>query len=237
MKRVINIALVVLFVAAIVCGWRLYNNYRDDAVANTAVDDLLTMKPGSDDADSVPVDFTSLRTANSDIIAWLTIPDTAIDYPVMQAADNQYYLHYDVDKKENKNGAPFLDYRAHADFSDFNNVIYGHHMRSGRMFQNLVKFKEKAFFDSHTAGTLYTPNQTWRLGIFAVAVTPEHSAWYDNTLFSIAKKEAHLQMMQKTAMYYRDIGVTADDRIVLLSTCSYEYNGARLVVAARLMKI
>jgi sortase B len=241
--HIINLILVVLFLVAGACGWQLYSDSVARATADAAVSEIHELKPSvederNEDADSsdARMDFSALQAQNSDAIAWLTIPGTQIDYPVMQTTDNDFYLSHDAQKNANGNGALFLDYRVHSDFSDFTNVIYGHHMQSGMMFQNLMKFKEKAFFDSHSMGTLYTPDKTWQLEIFATAVVPYDSTVYDYTPFSIADKESYLDNVKETAMYYRDIGVSADDRIVVLSTCSYEYQDAKAVVIARLVK-
>jgi len=231
-QRILNVLLVVLFIAAAVCGWRFYSDYRRDAAADAAVGDTQARKPS---ADNGLMDFSDLQGENPDVIAWLVIPGTDIDYPVVQTGDNEYYLHRGAQKELNKNGALFLDYRVHADFSDFSNVIYGHHMKSGRMFQNLVKFREKDFFDSHTSGALYTPGNTWRLEIFAVAVIAQNSEWYEYAFASLGEKETHMQRIEASAAHYRDAGFAADDRIVILSTCSYEYEGARTVIAARMV--
>jgi sortase B len=190
---------------------------------------------GVPDVPELPLlNFTPLQTANPDIAAWLTLDDTDIDYPVVQGKDNSYYLTRTAEKKNSKNGAIFLDYRANPDFSDFSSVLYGHHMKSGKMFAGLVKFKDKAFFDSHTTGTLYTPGKTYRLEIFAAAVTKPDSDYYNYAFVSPSERESHLRMIGETAKLYRDIGATEQDKILTLSTCSYEYKDARTVVLAKI---
>jgi len=230
-QRMLNCLLILFFIAATVCGLLIWSDHKGSAAADAAIDEAQDLKPPADDG---LMDFSGLRSENPDVVAWLTIPGTVIDYPVAQAADNDYYLHRDIQKTSNKNGALFLDCRVRADFSGFNNVVYGHHMKSGRMFQNLVQFKDKAFFDRRTSGILHTPGKTWRLEFFAVAVTCQNSEWYEYAFASIGEKEAHIQKIKNSAMHYRDIGLATDDRLVVLSTCSYEHEGARTVVAARL---
>jgi len=238
--RIINLVLFFLFLAAAVCGWQLYSDYLKSSTADTAVGEIRDSKPSIPDEgnaeDRSLMDFGELKAENPDTIAWLTIPGTEIDYPVMQTIDNEFYLYHDARKNTNANGALFLDYRAHSDFSGFTNVIYGHHMASGMMFQNLMEFKEKAFFDSYRTGILYTPDVTWQLEFFATATVPYDSDVYDYTAVSIADKEEYLDMVADIALHYRDIDVTADDRIVVLSTCSYEYQDAKTVVIGRLVR-
>jgi len=248
-QRILNVLLVLVIAALAASGWRMYSNHVEDAAADAAADAMQAMKPptprpsptqdsssGNGLADTgYLMDFSSLWAENPDVVAWLSIPGTVIDYPVLQAADNEYYLERDITRTSNKNGSLFLDFRARADFLDFSSVIYGHNMHSGRMLTDVVNFKEEAFFDLHTVGTLYTPDRTFRLEIFAVAVTPPDSEWYNYAFVSIGQRQAQLDMMKRGAMHYRDIGLTVDDRFVVLSTCSYEFWDARTIVAARLV--
>jgi len=240
MKQTLTIILLMLsFLSLCVCGGIIYLDYREQAAADVAAEETSNMKPAlpepQEGSPDLPImDFTELKAGNPDVVAWLTLPDTKIDYPVVQGEDNAYYLNHDAKKRPNKNGAIFLDYRAHADFSDFNSVIHGHHMKSGAMFQNLVKFKEKAFWDSHTSAILYTPGYTYSLEIIAVAVVRHDSPLFQYAFASPAEKTAHLDEIRGSAKFYRDVGITGDDRIVTLSTCSYEFKNARTMVIAKI---
>jgi sortase B len=251
-RRLVCAVILLVFI----CCWMLKkyrNGLRDDAAIDSQRRQKPTMasaapgtEPGtgpdmepSPDApvsgDAPPLmDFSELRSENGGIWAWLIIDGTEIDYPVVQAENNSYYLPRDARRNYNKNGALFLDYRVRSDFSDFNNVIYGHHMKSGRMFQNLVLFKDLGFFDGHSTGFLYTSEKTYRLTIFAVALTAPSEDYYEYVFVSPSDREKHLSMIKNTAMYYRDGIVTEKDRILCLSTCSYEYAEARTVVLAKL---
>jgi len=210
-----------------VSGWMLYA----DALAKRQSDAQADLRPEPEDG---RMDFGALLALYPDITGWLTIDDTAIDYPVVQAKDNQYYLNHTAEGQENKLGALFMDYRNARDFSGFNTVIYGHYLRSGAMFADLHKFKEEAYFKSHKTGTLYTPEGTWPLEIFAFVLADSRSEFYDYAFDSPARLQAHLDRIASKATYYRNIGVTAEDRILTLSTCSYEYQAARALVIARI---
>lgn len=244
-RLLLDAALSLLLVAILASGWLGFSNKWADAAAKFGQDEVQTMKTVEDESESVSslplMDFTDLRAKNPDVIAWVTLLDTPdnLDYPVTQTADNDYYLHYDVNKQPSRYGNPFLDSRAHADFSDFSSVIYGHNMSSTsadtRAFHDLILFKKRDFFDMHPEGMLYTPAKTWKLEIFAVALIKPDDAIYNYAFASDSEKEAQLEMIRdKKAMYYRDVGVTAKDHIVVLSTCSYEYKDARTVVIAKL---
>lgn len=103
------------------------------------------------------MDFAALEGVNSDIVAWLYGADTGLNYPIVQAEDNDYYLYRLLDGTWNKNGTIFMDYVNRSDFSDQNTLVYGHHMKSGAMFGALVQYKKQEFYDAHPYLYLYTP--------------------------------------------------------------------------------
>lgn len=213
-------------------GWTLWTEAR----VQRESDEQMDLKPQPLEDDPRLLDFGGLLAQYPDLAAWLTIDGTMIDYPVVQAGDNSYYLDHTAQNVSNKKGALFMDYRNRRDCSDFNTVVYGHSMRlrSEAMFGGLPKFKEKAYFDSHKTGTLYTPEGTWPLEIFAVAVVEAGGAFYDYAFDSPASRQAHLDMIAAKAIFYRDIGAAEGDRLLTLSTCSYEFQEARTVVIARI---
>ena len=102
------------------------------------------------------------------------------------------------------------------------------------MFGTLVHMREPATFNSVTEGILYTPDKTYRLEIFASVLADQTSAFYQYIFPGLSSREAHLDMIRAQAVRFRDINVTADDRLLALSTCSYEYEGARTIVIARI---
>jgi sortase B len=244
-RKLLYCALLLLVIGIIgFSGWNLWQEHEDRRIS----DEQMDIKPpvpeipafpdetdGTEEAPALPLmDFTSANKLNSDINAWLSIPGLGIDYPIVQGTDNSFYLSRTAEKRYNKLGALFMDYRVSRDFSDFNNVVYGHNMESGAMFGQLPKMKEQATFDTVTEGFLYTPAKTYKLKIFAVAVAGSVSDYYQYAFAASEDRQAHLEMIQKYAKFYRDIGVTADDRILALSTCSYEYKNARTLVIAKL---
>jgi len=226
-NRLLPLILILAALVLAISSWYLYNDYQTAAQS----DEQMDIKP-EDDA----IDFDALWEINPDITAWLKIDGTQIDHPVAQGKDNAYYLTHTAERQVNRYGALFMDYRCSRDFSDFNTVIYGHNMRSGngKMFGCLQKFREKAFFDAHRTGMLYTPEGTFQLDISAVVAADALSDFYSYIFESPAKRQEHLDMIQARALLRRDAGITADDRILTLSTCSYEYANARTLVIAKI---
>lgn len=109
-------------------------------------------------ASKATVDFQALRKINSDIIAWIRIPDTKIDYPIVQGKNNAYYLKHMFQKTEHAAGSIFLDVDNEADFSNRKSILYGHNMKDGSMFQGLHRFQEESYLQEHNQVYLYLPD-------------------------------------------------------------------------------
>ena len=120
---------------------------------NIADDD----KKGETQEETVMVDFAALQAINPDIVAWLRIPGV-LEYPVVRGEDNSYYLNHTVQKTYNIAGSIFLDYRNERDFSDRKNIIYGHNMKDGSMFQGLHKYENEQYLETHNKVYLYLPD-------------------------------------------------------------------------------
>ena len=229
-KKRILLPLLLLAVAALAVSawqWRAAAQEQDDSDAQTR------MKPETQEYPPL-MDFTGLQAQNPDIIAWITIEALGIDYPVVQGKDNSYYLNHTAQNITNKLGALFLDFRARRDFTDFNSVIYGHYIESGKMFRYLSRMRDADWFGRVTQGLLYTPGKTYRLEFFAAALADSRSDFYQYAFPSPYQCQSHLDMIRAKAAQYRDIGMAETDRLLTLSTCSYEYDGARTLVIARL---
>lgn len=168
-----------------------------------------------------------------DAIGWIYVPDTNINYPIMQGEDNDFYLTHGADGRSLKCGCIELDYRCENRFQNNFNIMYGHNMRNGSMFANVCRFKEKSYYDSHPYGWVYTSDAVYRLDFFSVAVTDWHDEIY-NGFRSLDEWTPHLK---EISSIYEDVELTEQDRLVLLSTCSYEFENARTVLTGRLVEM
>jgi len=169
---------------------------------------------------------------NSDVVGWLTIPETNIDYPVVIAEDNDFYINRDIYGTPAKAGSIFIDSRCAPDFTGYNTVIYGHNMKNRSMFGDIRKFADPGFFDSNASGTLFVKNNTYTLEIFAyMVVRADDKLVYDPS----ADRDELGEYVKKNARRYREPQYTGN--IVTLSTCAYEFDGARMVLLAVLNPI
>lgn len=177
-----------------------------------------------------PIDFAALREMNPDIVAWLTIPGTAIDYPVVQADDNETYLKTDFEGNFSSAGAIYLDCDSDSDLQGKHSILYGHHMRNGSMFADIVKFKDEEFFRENREIILYLPEQELHLKTIA-ALYGDASGEKRRTVFD---GEEHFQQyvdeMTKNCSF-RQLPASAA-HLYSFVTCSYEFNNARTILYA-----
>lgn len=238
MKKIVVAFLGLLCICSICLALIFYELRTESSAEQTKMKPALESSYGSAESggiQSAPVmEFSGLKKQNEQIELWLTLSGTGIDYPVVIGEDNRYYLTHTAQKKSSSYGAIFADYRTNIEQLDFNTVIYGHNIRGGRMFAGLIDFKKQKFFDDHKTGWLYTPEETYRLEIFACIVTKPDSEIYRYCFESLSERQEHIEMLKREAVCWREIGIGANDRILTLSTCSYEYKNARTVVLAKI---
>lgn len=183
------------------------------------------------------VDFEVLQAQNPEIIGWIYCEGTRINYPIVRGEDNQYYLNRMHTGEYNPNGSIFMDFRNLPDFTDFNNLIYGHNMRDGAMFGTLRNYRDQAYYDAHPVMWLLTPDKAFRVDLIAGFVTPSDSDTYE--IYSFAE-DFHAGMAEAIAQSTFDPGdvdIEAIEHAVTLSTCTYEFATARYVVIGSLVEV
>ena len=192
-------------------------------------------------ADGTLASFQTIRELNSDVVGWIKIPNTMIDYPVVQANDNYYYLKYNINKEYNSSGCPFLDYRNNVKpgSGTRNLIIYGHHRRNGTMFAQLKNYNDVEFYKENPVirfDTIYERSE-WVIFSNFRATT----SWATGTPFNYIQTDfksdedylKFINEVKKRSPITTPVEVRADDQILLLSTCSYEKNNWRMIIAAR----
>jgi sortase B len=184
-----------------------------------------TEQPVLDEGLSRRIDFTYLtEQENEDIYAWIYIPDTNIDYPVLQhPTDDSRYLNYNVDGSKGYPGCIYTERINDKDFSDFNTLIYGHNMKNGSMFHDLHKFADEVFFEEHPYVYLYLPDRTLQYQIFAAYRYDDRHIMYSFDFTSDAVRTAYLKEVfstsQLNAVIDKDLSVYPEDNIITMSTC------------------
>lgn len=180
------------------------------------------------------IDFDVLRAVNPDLIGWIYIPDTRINYPIVKREnDNNYYLSHLFDGSENKTGCIFLDTRC--SLGDPHILIHGHNMANGSMFRDLNLFRSREFLDSHPTFWILTPERNYEVTIFACSVVDLGSGVWQLEFPDDSQKQSWLSICQREASLRTGVIPSPSDQIVTLSTCSYEFDQARWIVQARIL--
>ncbi|MCL1859628.1 MAG: class B sortase [Oscillospiraceae bacterium] len=179
--------------------------------------------------------FLELQAINPEVFGWITIYGTHIDYPVVQSPNLMKYVNTNAEGQYSLSGAIFLDSNSSMDFSDFNSIIYGHHMEKQTMFGEIGNFSDNDYFDVRKYGTLYYDGQEHGLEFFAFV----HADAYDSTIFRTKisgqeNQKDYLNMLIERAAHTREIQITANDRIVLLSTCSSNSTNGRDILVGKI---
>ena len=230
-----DIIMLCLAAIMVISGWKVYtimHNYkvnRDiyDKIAEVAQPQGFTGE----------IDFDKLHKINKDIIAWIYYESTNINYPIVQGKDNDYYLHITVEGTWAVGGTLFVDVVTKQPFEQFNTIVYGHHMQDGSMFGDIKKLKDPDYARKHPQFELITPKDKYHLVICAFLNQPSDSDVY-NTNFDeedTEGKQKYIDTIKASANYLTDAKMTVDDKLVVLSTCAYEYNNARYMVIGKLI--
>lgn len=183
------------------------------------------------------LDLAALRQVNPDVIGWIRIPDTKIDYPFLQGEDNEYYLTHTWEGEKNAAGSIFLECMNSGDLTDFNTILYGHNMNSGAMFAGLRKYTSQNFFEAHPYVYLLTDQGVWRFEIFSAYKAPVESHTYGLSFRQEETKEYFIAKALQESQIDTAVAPEITDRVLTLSTCSGAGYTNRWVVHARLKMV
>ena len=166
------------------------------------------------------MDLDVLREYNPEVVGWVFIPDTAIDYPMVQGADNDFYLNHTWMKDENNAGAIFMEAENSLDMSDFNTIIYGHNMRNGAMFSDLNKYQSRSYMVDHPYAYVLTDNGVYRYDLYATYKAGVRSITYAMKIQTEKKRMELINFIDNYSQVTMDIAPSVNDHILTLSTCS-----------------
>lgn len=251
MKRVkaliLDLLLLVCLAVALFSAWKLYGYYRGyhdgekeyERLTGYVQEKSQEKAEKGKDVCPISVDFEELRKINEDVVGWIYIPDTEINYPIVQNENNSWYLHHTFEKKDNFSGAIFMDYLCQSDFSSDNSIIYGHNLKNGAMFGSLKKlydlnYNSEADYRKHSVIWILTPDETMEYQIFAAR---EISVDSDQDVYTIefASEEDYagwLEEQIQSSQYKTDMEVSEEEPVLTLSTCTSRSEDGRFVVLA-----
>ncbi len=244
--------MVILLCIVAFSGYKVYSIWNEYHSGTVAYDDIAEAAGAKEDKrpfrrkteeETEParleIDWEALKEKGPDAKAWLRSPDTSINYPVVQGADNDYYLYRIMTGEYNRKGSLFIDYRIAEPFEEFLTIIYGHRMMDDSMFNSLGNyFDDKEYFKKHGVMELYTPEGSFDLKLFGAAnVNAADEGIYNMYLTDEASQEQYITWIlehNELLGYDDSVEVGPGDRIVMLSTCTYDPGDDRIVVWGKL---
>ena len=249
MKKIIqNLIIITCFCSFCFFSYKIYNYNKEEKEQEKLNNNLLETVVITNSQDNqednensknklpIEINFEALKNENKDIIAWLYSEGTPINYPVVQARDNDYYLRRLIDGTYNQAGTIFVDYKNSSNFEDYNTIIYGHNMKNDTMFGTLIKYKNQEYFNEHKEMYLFTENKNFRIELFA-----GYTASSESDIYNFPKNSSTNEKLINTAIskstFKSEIEVSNEDRIITLSTCSYAFENARYVLLGVLNEI
>lgn len=226
-------------VAALIEAAQPLSTVRAQTWDAPAVAQLSTQQPVPEPTPFVnrsEIDFPTLWQTCPDVVGWIRIEDTVIDYPIVLGEDNDFYLEHLPDGTSNKAGSIMMDEANSGKFLEAVNILHGHHMRNDTMFGRLDDYAKEKFYQAHAVIQLFTPAGDYDVAVFAACTVNGYTFGYP-TFFE--DEAAFMQFIRKAVSatpYETEIEVEYGDRILLLSTCAYSYSGARYVVMGKILE-
>ena len=232
----------ILVIIAIISIITIYNTYyketkTDDILSDIKVDETQITETKTEKM----LQLEELKKENNDIVAWLEIPNTKINYPVLQTSDNEYYMKHNYKKEKSGDGSIFLDKDYNWDIPSSNLLIYGHNNKNGNMFQDLLKYEDENYYKEHPTIQFTTVNEDCTYEIIAVFKSRVYYKSEKNVFryyyFINAENEEeynnYVEESKKASLY--NTGKTAEygEQLLTLSTCEYSQEDGRFVIVAR----
>ncbi|MBP3222444.1 MAG: class B sortase [Actinomycetaceae bacterium] len=224
----VNLFLVVVMLAFVGVGaYSLWDTHNIEAEADSSK--WHPYKPSAKNT----VSFDELRAQNSDVVAWLGIYGTNIDYPVMYNENETIYLNHDPLGNFSLSGSLFFDSRTKPDFSSFPTVIYGHHMERNKMFGQLDAYADEDFFRSHRYGNYFYNGKDYGVEIIGVVQSDAYDSKVYRNNVPQSQRIEYIEGLRSIFLYSNDVSLDENSRILLLSTCASDSTNGRTIVVAK----
>jgi sortase B len=242
-KVILNIIIyMILIFVLIYSGIKIFKWYKDKTNNNKIAEQIKSTvivedKNEDENKEEYTVDFNKLKEQNNETVAWIKVNNTNVEYPVVRATNNSFYLNHSFDKSKNSAGWIFADYKNKFDNTDKNIVIYGHNMRDDSMFGSLKNILNSDWYNNeeNTNIALYTENEKYIYKVFSIYKI-ESEDYYIKTEFSNDNEfEKFIKTLKKRSIKNFNIDISKEDSILTLSTCANN-NKYRVVLHSKKIK-
>ncbi|MDO4188624.1 MAG: class B sortase, partial [Lachnospiraceae bacterium] len=207
---------------------------------NLKINNKATVKLDEIDVPPILEDYAPVFALNQSTVGWIKIEGTGVDYPVMQTSNNDYYLNHNFDQEEDNNGSIYLDKDCSIWPRSQNLIIYGHNMKSGKMFGTLKKYKDEEFYKEHRNiqfDTLYEKGTYQILYVFNEIIHDETEVAFKYYQFISANSkeefDSYMNEMKNMSLYDTGVEASYGDSLITLSTCDYSKNSDRFAIVAK----
>lgn len=240
-KRILNIAIyLILFLILICSGFKLYFWYKDKKNNDETTEQLKNnvklekIKKDNSNNEKYIVDFKKLKSENSDVVAYIKVNNTNIEYPIVKTSNNNFYLNHSFDKSKNSRGWIFADYKNKFDNTDKNIVIYGHNMRDESMFGSLKNILNEEWYNNaeNKNITFLTEKENYIYKVFSIYKIESEDYYIKTNFKNDEDYEKFLNTKKNRSIKNFDINLNINDKIITLSTCANN-NKYRIVLHAK----
>lgn len=178
--------------------------------------------------------FKELQQINSDVIGWLKVNNTHINYPLVQYENDDKYMNTDAEGNYSLSGSIFLHAENNPHFTDFNNIIYGHHMEKHMMFGDIGEFTNQNFFNKHHYGNLYYDGINHGIEFIAIMQLDAYNERAFNVCISEEAKQEYIKLIDSNSLYKRNVQISPNDHLVILTTCTSDMTNGRNVLVGKI---
>ncbi len=244
-RKYLLVILIIIFISlSIYLIFNTYINMRDKSNNQELKNDIIVNEENVKEENknqSIIEKVKELKAINQDVKGWIKIDNTNINYPILQGEDNSYYLNKNYKKEFSNQGSIFLDKDADINNVNSNIIIYGHNMKNKEMFQNLINYKDKSYYEEHknieiitdTESMLYEIVSVFKSRVFYKNETNVFRYYYCKDLSTKEKYDEYINNCKNIELY--DTGVVPEfgEQIITLIVCEYSQQNGRMVVVAR----
>lgn len=244
-KAITAVIVIVVLVAAAAAAYYIYNAVNSETSLTTNT----TAAPAEGETTSVPAEYQEYYNRNNDFVGWIKIDGTEIDYPVVQADNNDYYLNHNFDKEKESRGTIFMDYTSDPKLGYMNTVIHGHNWLDDTVFSELPQYSDIDYYREHPIIEYNTRTEMHKWKIFAVFITTASADEDNGYVFNYVYPDmgginfdGYMAEINKRTLYYTGVDVNENDKILTLSTCTREVDtrsyraDCRIVILARMVR-
>lgn len=241
MKKIIyRIIMVLLIGIMLISSYFIYKSRKEDKIQENIYEEIIEVakekENKEENEEQQEINMQELYNVNNDIVGWLKIDNTNINYPVMQTKNTpNYYLRRNFYKEYSQWGTPFLSENCDIQSSD-NLIIYGHHINNSKMFGELEHYNKEEYYKNHKYIKFYTMNEKKEYEIIAVFKTVAYTGfkYYQYSNFNNEREfETFINKCRELSFYHIEKNINYGEKLITLSTCEYSQENGRLVVIAK----